>query len=461
MSRVLGFILHNWPLKLAAVALATILYAGLVLSQNARVWPGRVPIQVLNQPSTAFIVGQLEDVTNIRYFAPTDAADRLSSAAFTAWIDLKDVQINPDSPLVTVEVQLRVSDPAVDILDFRPRRITVRLDPVVARTVPVQVAQGVVPEGLEVSPAMLSQQTVTLTGPQSVVSQVVAAEAQVRIQASGIDVDQLVDLIAVDARGEQLTPVEIQPSAVRVRIEVSADVTTKTVPIAPVVTGVPASGFTLDAATVEPTVITVSGNADVLSTLTSVPTKPVAIDGASADLAAPAEVELPEGVSAVGGRFVTVTVRLRETEATRTITAGLVLVGAESDRTYILGVESVLVTIGGTERALTAMAPGSFTGVVDVTAVAEGQQAISVRVTLPDGVRLIAVSPPEVTVFVSPRATPPPTPSPSPTPPASAPTTAPAAAPTNAPQPSPAGASPPPGTESPSPAPSAEPSPSV
>ena len=238
------------------------------------------------------------------------------------------------------------------------------------------------------------------------VSQVVAAEAQVRIQPSGIDVDQLVDLIAVDARGEQLTPVEIQPSAVRVRIEVSTDVTTKTVPIAPVVTGVPAAGFTLATTTVEPGVMTVAGNADVLAALTSVPTTPVSIDGATADVSAPAEIELPDGVSAVGGRFVTVTVRLREIEATRTIAVGLVLAGAEPDRTYTLGAESVLVTVGGSERALAALSPGAFTGVIDVTAVAEGQQALPVRVTVPDGVRLVAVSPPEVTVFVSPRATP-------------------------------------------------------
>ena len=32
VRRALGFLLHNWPLKLAAIALATILYAGLVLS---------------------------------------------------------------------------------------------------------------------------------------------------------------------------------------------------------------------------------------------------------------------------------------------------------------------------------------------------------------------------------------------------------------------------------------------
>ena len=36
VTRVIGVILHNWPLKLAAVGLATLLYGGLVLSQSAR-----------------------------------------------------------------------------------------------------------------------------------------------------------------------------------------------------------------------------------------------------------------------------------------------------------------------------------------------------------------------------------------------------------------------------------------
>ena len=59
MSRLLGFLVHNWPLKVGAIVLATVAYSGLVLSQNARTWPGPVPIQVINQPTSAFIVGQL------------------------------------------------------------------------------------------------------------------------------------------------------------------------------------------------------------------------------------------------------------------------------------------------------------------------------------------------------------------------------------------------------------------
>ena len=35
VTRLLRLLVHNWPLKLAAVGLATLLYGGLVLSQNA------------------------------------------------------------------------------------------------------------------------------------------------------------------------------------------------------------------------------------------------------------------------------------------------------------------------------------------------------------------------------------------------------------------------------------------
>ena len=35
MTRVLSVLVHNWPLKLAAVGLATLLYGGLVLSQSS------------------------------------------------------------------------------------------------------------------------------------------------------------------------------------------------------------------------------------------------------------------------------------------------------------------------------------------------------------------------------------------------------------------------------------------
>ena len=43
MTRLLRFVIHNWPLKLAAIGLATLLYGGLVLSQTTQDFPGQRP----------------------------------------------------------------------------------------------------------------------------------------------------------------------------------------------------------------------------------------------------------------------------------------------------------------------------------------------------------------------------------------------------------------------------------
>ena len=53
VTRVLSIITHNWPLKVAAVVLASLLYVGLVLAQNSKDTRGQIPIDVRNQPAQA------------------------------------------------------------------------------------------------------------------------------------------------------------------------------------------------------------------------------------------------------------------------------------------------------------------------------------------------------------------------------------------------------------------------
>ncbi len=53
MKRVTRLLFHNWPLKLAAVLLATMLYAGFVVSQSVQEFTSGVQIEPLNVPTTA------------------------------------------------------------------------------------------------------------------------------------------------------------------------------------------------------------------------------------------------------------------------------------------------------------------------------------------------------------------------------------------------------------------------
>lgn len=415
MRHALELIFRNWPLKLAAIAVSTLLYAGLVLSQSAQVWPGSVPI-VPKLPTSAVLIGNLPPVTNIRYFAPADVAQRLSSQGFQATIDLSQANPQPENPYVTAKVEVRYTDPRVTILGYDPPLITVRLDPLISKTVPVQVEHGDVPAGLELRDPVLSATTVVVSGPESVVRLVTGAQARVVIQPSGIDVDQTVDLVAVDVRGEVQGPVNVKPSSVHVKITVGSALQRKSLPVNPIVTGTLASGFEIESITVSPPVALVEGDADALAALVRVDTDPVSMSGAATDQTRTVPLDLPAGVDSISGDSVTVTITLQPVAATRTFSAGIVLSGARDDRTYSLSTASVLVTVGGTVAALDALDPRALAVIADVDGLAPGSHKIKLKISLPADVKLVATSPPEVTVVVTQNASPSPSASSTPSP---------------------------------------------
>jgi YbbR domain-containing protein len=365
------------------------------------------------------MLGTLPDVTNIRYFAPLDVAARLSSSSFTATVDLSGAQVSPEAPFVTAKVEVMAADQRVQVLDFEPQVITVQLDPLISKTVPVEVSRGPVPPGLDVRDPVLSVSEVTASGPESIVRLVTAAQARVVIQPSGIDVDQQVDLVAVDVRGNVMTPIDLEPASAHVQIRVGSQLQSKALPVDPAVVGSPAAGYEIASVTVAPSVASIEGEADALASLIKLDTEPISVAGATADVTRTVTLALPNGTTALSGSTVRVTIALRPTTGTRTISAGIVLAGARLDRTYATSTDRVIVTIGGTVAALSALPGRTFVATADVSTLGPGSHEVGLRVTLPSGLTVVAIGPPSVVVTVGVPGTAAPTESPSPTPPAS------------------------------------------
>ena len=147
------------------ILLATLLYAGLIVSASADTFGGRIPIQVLNQPEQTFVLGSLDDVTSVRYIAVGTDRPAVTSSSFTATIDLADVEAVAGAPPVSVPVVVRAVDPRIQVVDFSPSRVAVRLDPLVTKDVPVRVDLGTVPPGLDVREPVVSQESVAVSGP--------------------------------------------------------------------------------------------------------------------------------------------------------------------------------------------------------------------------------------------------------------------------------------------------------
>jgi YbbR domain-containing protein len=407
VTRILALLVHNWPLKLAAVGLATLLYGGLVVSQSTQTLPDVViPIEVVGQPADSFLLTSIDPVTEIRYFAPPGT--RPLSSDFTASIDLSGVQ--PGSGPQRIQVQVHSTDTSIRIVGVQPDHVTVNLDILGRRTVGVVVEHAPAPEGLELGDESAEPDAVEVFGPASVIGRVVAARASVIIQESGIDVDQDIELVPVDELGEAVAMVDVEPRTSHVTIPVFSDRETRTLPVNPVVTGDPAAGFEVESVTVDPPVMLVEGDADQLAELVRVDTEPIPMTGVSSDRSVSVALDLPTGVLAVGAEEVRVTITLRPVTATRTFGAGFRLIGAGRGLAYEVDADRILVTIGGSIADLDRLSGSAVVVDIDVTGLQAGTEVVDVTMDLPTGTTLVSASPSNVSVTVTATA-PSPTPS--------------------------------------------------
>ena len=397
MRRILHRFIHNWPLKLAAVGLATLMYGGLAVSQSTQVFPGVIPVLVVNQPDRTFILTRPEPVTQVRYFAPSGVL--VGTSTFSATVDLSGM--TPTGAAVSVRIEVTSVDGRVRVLGYEPAFASIQLDSLISVVVPVKVEHGTVPDGLTLGDTKVDPPSVVITGPKSVVDQVVAARADVQIQPGGIDVDQDVKLVPVDALGNAVSPVDVTPATARVAIPVFSDRQTRTLPVNAILAGTPAAGFEIASITVQPLAVAVAGDADQLTQLVRVDTAPVPLTGISSDLTTSVQLALPTGIVPVGDSVVVVTIKLRPVTATRTFSAGIRLVGARSDLTYVVAVDHVLVTIGGSVAELDRLSGSSLVVDIDVTGRTSGSADLLATANLSAGTTLVAASPARVRVTVS------------------------------------------------------------
>lgn len=399
MRRVTDFLIRNWPLKLAAVLLATVLYSGLVLGQNVRTWTGTLPVEGLRQATTATLMSDLEPVTQVRYRAPLDVGV-ISPDSFRATVDLAQVEPLAGGPPVNVPVTVRAVDPRIQIVDFQPRVIGVRLDPVAFRQVPVTVSLGTVPDGLDLGNPQIEPSSVTVRGASSRVASVTDVIARVAIDASALNIDREFDLIAVDANGNQVPNVQVEPQRARIRIAVARQLVTRTLPVVPELTGQPAPGYRITSVTVNPLIVTVSGESSSVTQLEIAMTEAIDVEGRTDDLEATVLVALPDGVTVSGSETVRVMIAIDEDTGSRTFSVGIRLegFGTGCQCAYEYDKQVVNVTLGGLVTTLGALDPFSLVAIADVSALGPGSHVVPLSVTPPDGIEVLDISPLEVNV---------------------------------------------------------------
>ena len=395
MRRIVGLVTHNWPLKIAAIGLATLLYAGFVLSRDSTELPG--PIRIIpTLPQDATLLENPPSVNRVRYVAPADVG-RLTADDFRAEIDLRNV---PHGQPVQVPVSVRALVGGVFPTEWSPRAVVVTVDSIKSRDVRVDIQQTV-PPNVQTGLLSVDPSVVKVRGALSLVERVDRVTSTVAVEPSGLDVDQSVEVVAVDASGAILEPLDIEPASVHVRLQVTSNTSSRGVPVRAVVTGSPGEGYSVAGVDLEPGIVSVIGDADDLKSLVAADTEPIRLNGDTSTVRRNVPLVLPQNMSAVGTDRILVTIRIEPVTDTRTLSAGLKLVGAATDRIYSLSTPRVLLTLSGPVGALDALANRALIAQLDVRGLAAGDHLLQVRPpVVPSGVSISDISPPSVTVTI-------------------------------------------------------------
>jgi len=402
MTTLSRWVFGNWPLKLTALGLALVLYAGLALSESTRSWTGPVPIEVLNAPVGGALLDDPGVVERIEFRAADEIADQLTNDSFRASIDLSNVQPRPGAATVEVPVDVFPVDPRVRVVDYDPPGVTVRVDEVVSRTMPVIIDHGPLPEGIELGPVTVEPNQAFISGASSRLQNVRTVEGRIVVDASGINIDEDVTVEAFDEVGAIVPSVDVQPSTVRVQADVARQLAYATLPVIPELSGEPAHGKRVDNVSVLPATVTVSGENPAIRQLGFITTEPVDISDQSVELVAETALVFPDEVTSAGEELATVIVTFTESLGSRSFEIGTALTGAQPDYTYRVEEPSLSVIISGPVAQLDELAIDEVSVEIPVADLEVGDNDVMPIIRTPRGTSVVTVTPATVTVTVAP-----------------------------------------------------------
>jgi len=399
---------HDFPLKAIAVVIAVLFAIANFQNATPRLvdieFVGRVPVERPDNIPTGYVLrGQLGDVGVTLRGAP-GAADRVALSDLRATLDVNSLALGQSEPQ-DARVTVTVAKEEVEVVDWSPPTVSVRVERLISRTVLVQARfSNDPPAGTRAGDAAVSPTEVSVTGPESDVARIAAVLGTVRFGDGQTDIEAPgTPAIPVDAAGVPIDGLEVEPGVVTVNVPVLPTATTRTVPVVFTLRGVVAPGYWVVGAAMDPFAVTVRGEEQVLSTLDRIETQPIDIGNLNATRTLSVALSVPSGVTLLRPTDVTVTVTVQALAGTRVFSSAIVVTGLPANQTAELDLTNVAVLVAGPVPTLASLPPGQVTASVDAAGRGPGTYIVDVAVSVPSNVSVQTVQPTRVALTIRSR----------------------------------------------------------
>jgi YbbR domain-containing protein len=384
MKKTLRWLVGNLGLILLSLALAVMVWAVAVEEENPtreRRYPSAIPVTIPELPEGMIAYGQIDVQVYVTLRAPESVWSSLQPQNIHATVDLTGLEAGTHQ----VPIQVVVDQTPVRVQRVEPAAATISLEPMLQVTVPVSVqVEGATALGYIGRVPVVDPSTVTVSGPTSLVTRVVAALTRVSLDGERADVEGEFDLEPVGADGGAVPDVVVSPTHVTVRLPVEQLSGFRDLALRAVLAGQVAPGYRISSVTVEPPVVTVFGSPETIAEIPGyLETAPLILDGAQTDVEVRLPLVAPEGVSLLMQEpVVTVQVLVVPLEGSLTLQRPVEIQGLAPGITATVAPQSVEVILSGPLPVLEELAEEDVRVIVDLFELSPGIHSVEPRVVV-------------------------------------------------------------------------------
>lgn len=372
-------------------------------------FPQRIPVKIVEPSGNLFVVDKtvLPADAQVKIRAADSVWQNITASRIKVLLDLSDLTTGTHD----VPLQVELLDKYAVVMDVSPAIVTVTIDPLATKILPItpvvldSAAQGYFNRVPSANPA-----SVTLQGTSAAVSLVDKIVADISIDGSKDTVNQEVTLIPLDANGEEVLDVTIDPPKSTITVPVDQRFGYKDVSVKADVVGQPQTGYWVSSISVEPADVTLVGGPNVLDAIGGfVETAQIDLSNVTEDVVKRVPLALPAGASLVteegsdteSTRSVLVTIGISALTGGRSMQVPLTVQGVRQDLNWIATPDSVGIILSGPLPILQNLSNDDITAIIDVFGLSTGVYRLKPEIIYPDGLEVTGLLPDTVEITLS------------------------------------------------------------
>ena len=331
-------------------------------------YPQPIDIEIIGLDPNLTIVNEISQEVDLTIRAPSSIFNQLENDPnlINVTLDLSGL----DSGVHNLTPQVNINLSPAQVVRMEPSTVFVKLDSIISKQFDIEVNMiGNPAIGFDVEEPELSQETVTISGPESVINSIDRVLAEVSIVDASEEIQRTVDLTAIDSDGNEFESLTMNPDSVQVSIPVVQRGGYRTVVVRIVTSGQIASGFRLTNIFANPPTVTIfSSNPELVDSIPGfVETTPINLNGANDDMEIRVSLNLPEGINVVGSQNVTVQIGIEPIESSISFSSIPVQIeGLGEGLSAEISPENVDVFLSGPVALLEELSPSTLVVILNL-----------------------------------------------------------------------------------------------